>query len=123
MDLLLVYMHFNFFYREKIKNWSEQKPIVHHFTSISVENLDQFIRRTTVEMIPVFIEIGALQIDTAEYERLPDKQIESQINDETLNEILKVLEKYLKEDSFLCKFGSKGGTVSFIAAYFKATQM
>ncbi len=34
-----------------------------------------------------------------------------------------VLEKYLKEDSFLCKFGSKGGTVSFMAAYFKATQM
>jgi hypothetical protein len=70
-----------------------------------VENLDQFIRRTTAEMIPVFIEIGALQIDIAEYERLPNKQIESQINDETLNEILKVLEKYLKKDSFLCKFG------------------
>jgi hypothetical protein len=74
-------------------------------------------------MILVFVEMGALQIDIAEYERLPDKQIEPQINDETLNDILKMLEKYLKEDSFLCKFGSKGGTVSFIAAYFKATQM
>jgi len=83
MDLLHVYMHFNFFYREKIKNWSEQKPIVHHFTSIPVENLDQFIRRTAAEMIPVLIKIGALQIDIAEYERLPDKQIEPQINDET----------------------------------------
>jgi len=73
--------------------------------------------------LPILIETGPLQIDPAEYERLPDKQTESQVNDEILNDVLQNLEKYLKEDTFLCKFGTKGGSVSFIAAYFKAIQM
>lgn len=37
--------------------------------------------------------------------------------------MLQHLEKYLQEDTFLCKFGTKGGSSSFIAAYFKAIQM
>jgi hypothetical protein len=36
--------------------------------------------------------------------------------------VLQHLEKYLQEDTFLCKFGTKGGSSSFIAAYFKVTQ-
>jgi hypothetical protein len=64
-----------------------------------------------------------LQIDTTEYERLPDKQTESQITDQILDDVLQNLEKYFKEDTFLCKFGTKGNTANFIAAYFKAAWM
>ena len=102
---------------------SRPRPIAHHFSSNPGESLDQCLRRLTTEMIPIYNEIGLLQIDKAEYERLPDKQTETQVNDEILNEVLISLEKYLKEDSFLYKFGIYGGSVSFIAAYFKGTQM
>jgi hypothetical protein len=74
-------------------------------------------------MISIYIEIGLLNIDTTEYQRLPDKQTESQITDDILNEVLQSLTKYLQEDTFLCKFGAKGGSSSFTAAYFKATEM
>ncbi len=111
------------FYREKINARSRQKPIVHHFTSSSDENQEQFERERLAEMLSIFVEIGPLQIDTAEYQRLPDKQIESQVTDEILTDVLQNLEKYLREDTFLSKFGTKGGSSSFIAAYFKATQM
>jgi hypothetical protein len=111
------------FYREKINARSRQKPIVHHFTSSSDENEEQFARERLAEMLSIFVEIGPLQIDTAEYQRLPDKQIESQVTDEILTDVLQHLEKYLQEDTFLSKFGTKGGSSSFIAAYFKAIQM
>jgi hypothetical protein len=109
------------FSREKIDARSRQKPIIHHFTSS--ENSEQFARERLTEMLSIFIEIGPLQIDVAEYQRLPDKQTESQITDEILTDVLQHLGKYLQEDTFLCKFGTKGGSSSFIAAYFKATQM
>lgn len=113
-------MNTYFFYREKINVRSRQKPIIHHFTSTFSENQD---REILAEMLSIFVEIGPLQIDTAEYQRLPDKQIESQVTNEILTDVLQHLEKYLQEDTFLCKFGTKGGSSSFIAAYFKATQM
>lgn len=112
-----------FAYREQINIQSRQKPILHHFTSNPDENPEHFLRRIATEMLPILMEIGSLQIDQTEYERLPDKQTESQVNDEILNDVIQNLEKYLKEDTFLCKFGTNGGSISFIAAYFKTTQM
>jgi hypothetical protein len=99
------------------------QPIVHYLQSNPGESAYAFIRRGTAEMLPIYNETGLLQIDKTEYARLPDKQSESQINNEILNDVLQSLEKYLKEDTFLSKYGTNGGSVSFIAAYFKATQM
>ncbi len=87
------------------------------------ENHEDFSRRAIAEMIARNAASGTLQIDKAEFERLPDKQTESQINDEILSEVLKSLEKYLNEDEFLCKFGTECGSIGFIAAQFKKNQM
>jgi hypothetical protein len=106
-----------------MKNASTLQPIKHFCKSNPGESIPDFILRVPTEMMSIYNETGPLEIDKAEYERLPDKQTELQINDEILNDVLKSLEKYLKEDTFLCKFGSQGGCANFIAAYFKATQM
>ena len=84
---------------------------------------DQILVRVNAELIPINDEIGKFNIDPTELKRLPDKQMELQITDEILNEVLNSLEKQLEENIFLCKFGIKGGSLCFIAAYFKATQM
>ena len=102
---------------------SSLQPIKHCLKSNLGESIPDFLRRAPTEMMSIYNEIGPLETDKAEYERLPDKQTESQINDKILNDVLKNLEKYLKEDTFLHKFGNQGGCASFIAAYFKATQM
>jgi hypothetical protein len=106
-----------------MNNASKLQPIKHILKSNPGESIPDFLCRAPAEMMPIYNEIGPLEIDKAEYERLPDKQTESQINDEILNDVLKNLEKYLKEDTFLRIFGNEGGCACFIAAYFKATQM
>ena len=120
---MINYFDLCFFLREKIITWSRRKPVIHHFTSVPGANQDQSASETLAEMISIIVETGPVQIDAAEYERLPDKETESQVTDEMLNDVLQHLEKYLQEDTFLCKFGTKRCSVSFIAAYFKATQM
>ena len=109
------------FSRAKIDARSRQKPIIHHFTS--TENPEQSQQDILADMISIYAAIGPLNIDPAEYQRLPDKQTESQVTEEILNEVSQSLTKYHQEDTFLCKYGTKGGSSSFIAAYFKATQM
>jgi hypothetical protein len=106
-----------------MNNASRLQPINHFIKSNPGESVPDFLCRAPTEMVSIYDETGLLEIDKAEYERLPDKQTESQINDEILHDVLRNLEIYLKEDTFLCKFGNQGGCACFIAAYFKATQM
>jgi hypothetical protein len=87
------------------------------------ENQEDFLRRTRAEMIAHNAANGTLPFDKAEFERLPNKEPESQIDEEILNDVLQVLENYLGKDDFLHKFGTKCGGVSFIAAQFKNNQM
>lgn len=74
-------------------------------------------------MDPITDELGKFNIDSAELTRLADKQTESQITDDILNDVLKNLEIYLKENIFLCKFRTTDGSLCFILAYFKDMQM
>jgi hypothetical protein len=74
-------------------------------------------------MAAVTAATETLSIDAVELKRLPDKQTESQINEDILNDVLKTLEHFLKENPFLCNFGARGGCMRFIAAYFQSTQM
>ena len=106
-----------------MKNALAPRPIKYYCKSNPGESIPDFIVRVPNELLSIYNETGTLEIDKAEYERLPDKQTESQINDEIQNDVLQSLEKYLKEDTFLCKFGNEDGCANFIAAYFKATQM
>jgi hypothetical protein len=87
------------------------------------ENQEDFFRRTVAEMIARNAANGTLSFDKAEFERLPNKETESQIDDKILNDVLQILENYLGKDDFLYKFGTKCGGVGFIAAQFKNTQM
>jgi hypothetical protein len=119
-----IYITFIFYIRGRIRCNARIKPIVYRLTPNPDESQEDFLRRTNIdEILSIYTGIGALQIDMIEYERLPDKETESQINDEIFNDVLKSLENYLNEDLFLLKFGRNGGSASFIAAYFKATQM
>ncbi|CAF3423307.1 unnamed protein product, partial [Rotaria sp. Silwood2] len=61
------------------------------------ENQRDFSRRTIAELTAHNTANDSLQIDKAEFERLPNKRTESQINDRILSEVLKTLEKYLNE--------------------------
>jgi hypothetical protein len=87
------------------------------------ESKEDLIQRVNAELIPINAEMGKFNIDPAELKRLPDKQMELQITDEILNDVLNSLETQLEENIFLRKFGIKGGSLCFIAAYFKATEM
>nr|ACF75474.1 hypothetical protein 19 [Adineta vaga] len=110
--------------RQRILENSRQKPLIYSFAPDSYESQEDYLRRTTIEeLIPRYNDVSALKIDIDEYERLPNKQTEVQVTDEILQDVLKSLDRYLKEDLFLSKFSSKGGCVSFISAYFKATRM
>ncbi len=68
-----------------MNNASRLQPIEHFFKSNPGESIPDFLHRAPAEMILIYNEIGPLEIDKAEYKRLPDKQIESQINNEILN--------------------------------------
>ena len=114
---------FIFYVRQNINDDPIPRPIIHQWQSNPGEDIDAFLRRRATEMTIINNEIGELQIDKAEYERLPDKQTESLITDDVLNDVLKAVEKYLKEDSILCNFGMPGNYASFIAAFFKNAQM
>ncbi len=87
------------------------------------QSKEDLLRRIMLDLTPINDEVSKFNVDKAELTRLPDKQIESQITDEILNDVLKHLETYLKENIFLYKFGIIGNSMNFIAAYFKDTQM
>jgi hypothetical protein len=50
--------------------------IKHYLKSNPDESTDEFSRRMTTESMPIYNEIGLLEIDKTEYERLSDKQTE-----------------------------------------------
>jgi hypothetical protein len=58
---------------------ADSHPIKHYLKSNPGESTDDFLRRMTTELVPIYNEIGLLEIDKTEYERLSDKQTESQV--------------------------------------------
>ncbi len=86
------------------------------------ETSEDFHRRIIAEMIAYNAAHGTLAFDKAEFERLPEKQTESQVEDEIFKNVLKVLENYFKSDDLsFCRTSS--AEIHFIAAQFKNTQM
>ena len=110
------------FIREKIGG-SPLRIIPIQYQSNPDESREDLLRRAAAELSAMADQLGTFQIDDNELKRLPDKQTESLINDDILNDVLNNLENYLKENDSLGKLGAKGGGICFVAAYFKSMQM
>ncbi|CAF1145366.1 unnamed protein product [Adineta steineri] len=77
------------------------------------ENMEDFCRRAITEMIACNAEHSTLSFFKSEFERLPNKQTESEVNDEILNEVSQNLENCVRVSALDTE------EVNFIAAQFK----